>query len=210
MTTGFHIPSMLEQVKTSSSETRSFDPDHRVEAKQLDNAPVDSFNPDKRLSDAGTPTETRSETTESDGPEKSLEKVIGEYAEELKKLSEVPDTLPNKPVDASELRRLSTEELGAMKSEYVTKRLGLIEQWEIKNGREWPKYEKDVVNERGVVVRKAGMYYDAHHITPLCLGGKNEASNLTPLHVYKHQSKQGIHRKDGACDRMVKLVEARQ
>lgn len=86
----------------------------------------------------------------------------------------------------------------------------LHRQWEIVNGREWPRCEKDIVNAAGIVVKKAGTLYDAHHIKPLCLGGKNEAENITPLSMDKHLTTEGIHRKGGACDRMTKLAEERQ
>lgn len=69
----------------------------------------------------------------------------------------------------------------------------LKRQWEIENGRPWPKYETDVYSASGKLIRKAGSDYDAHHIQPLSLGGKNEASNITPLHAEVHYDKQGVH-----------------
>jgi len=46
--------------------------------------------------------------------------------------------------------------------------------------------------------RKAGDYFDAHHIQSLKLGGTNDASNITPLDYHKHQE---IHSKTGSCTR---------
>ena len=51
------------------------------------------------------------------------------------------------------------------------------------------------------------MDYDAHHIQPLGLGGKNEISNITPLHADIHYDSRGIHEKDSAYSKIVNLLE---
>lgn len=210
MTIGFRMAELPEQARSASSETRSFDPDRRIDTGRPSDSPAETFDPDKRLSDSDTPTDVRNDATGTEDLETSIEKAATEYVNELKEFSEVPDTIPDKPFEASELARISPEKNGGMHKEFFGKKTDLRRQWEEVNGREWPKYEKDVVNALGIVVRKAGTYYDMHHIKPLCLGGKNEVGNVTPLHVNKHLTTEGIHRKDGACDRMTKLVEERQ
>lgn len=210
MTMGFRMNELSEQARSGSSEARSFNPDQRIEKGKPRDTPAESFDPDRRLSGADAPMDTRNDAAESEDVEASIEKAAEEYVKELKEFSEVPDTIPDKPLEASELVRVSPEKNGEMHKEFFGKRADLRRQWEEVNGREWPKYEKDVVNALGIVVRRAGTYYDMHHIKPLCLGGKNEVGNVTPLHVNKHLTTEGIHRKDGACDRMTKLVEERQ
>ena len=85
----------------------------------------------------------------------------------------------------------------------------LIKQWEDAHGVEWPRYTEDVYittkSGQVVLVRKKGQRYDAHHVEPLSAGGKNSASNITPLHYNDHRA---IHSKDGKCDRYVKAVES--
>ena len=53
------------------------------------------------------------------------------------------------------------------------------------------------------MIRKVGDFLDAHHVQPLELGGKNEASNITPLDLNKHKD---IHSKTGSCTRLVEKV----
>ena len=74
----------------------------------------------------------------------------------------------------------------------------------------WPKYIEDVyiINSRGVLVkiREAGQDYDAHHIHPLSLGGKNEAGNITPLRADYHMDHLGVHSKGSPYDQLNKLL----
>lgn len=210
MTIGFRMTELSEQARSASSEARSFNPDRRVEAGKTIDSPTESFDPDRRLSDSDAPLDAWNDTEGTEDLEASIEKATEEYVKELKEFSEVPDTIPDKPFEASELTRLSHEEVCARREEFYEKKADLRRQWEEANGYEWPRYEKDVKNALGIVVKKAGTLYDAHHIKPLCLGGKNEVQNITPLSMDKHLTTEGIHRKGGACDRMTKLVEERQ
>lgn len=210
MTMGFHMAEVAEQTRSNGSEARSFNPDQRIEAGKTSDSPAELFDPDRRLSGSDIPIDTRNDVEGTEDLEASIEKAVADYMKELKEFSEVPDTIPDKPFEASDLTRLSHDEVCARREEFYEKKVELRRQWEIDNGREWPKYEKDIVNAAGIVVKKAGTLYDAHHIKPLCLGGKNEAENITPLSMDKHLTTEGIHRKDGACDGMTKLVEERQ
>jgi hypothetical protein len=54
----------------------------------------------------------------------------------------------------------------------------------------------------GKLIHRAGDRYDAHHIQPISLNGKNEASNITPISAEKHFDKQGVHASDGPCAKL--------
>lgn len=123
----------------------------------------------------------------------NLAELLEAYFDDLKARSEFPETLTGNEFDVSDLRKLSPEENAEMREEFDDLKPELKRQWEIENGRPWPKYETDVYSASGKLIRKAGSDYDAHHIQPLSLGGKNEASNITPLHAEVHYDKQGVH-----------------
>lgn len=122
-----------------------------------------------------------------------LSELLKAYFNDLKARSEFPETLTGNEFEVSDLRKLSPEENAEMREEFDDLKPELKRQWEIENGRPWPKYETDVYSASGKLIRKAGSDYDAHHIQPLSLGGKNEASNITPLHAEVHYDKQGVH-----------------
>lgn len=132
---------------------------------------------------------------ESDGDveDVDLSELLEAYFNDLKARSEFPESLTGNEFDVSDLRKLSPEENTEMREEFDDLKPELKRQWEIENGRPWPKYETDVYSASGKLIRKAGSDYDAHHIQPLSLGGKNEASNITPLHAEVHYDKQGVH-----------------
>ena len=131
---------------------------------------------------------------ESDGDveDVDLSELLEAYFNDLKARSEFPESLTGNEFDVSDLRKLSPEENAEMREEFDDLKPELKRQWEIENGRLWPKYETDVYSASGKLIRK-GSDYDAHHIQPLGLGGKNEASNITPLHAEVHYDKQGVH-----------------
>lgn len=141
-----------------------------------------------------------------------LEKLKEDYIEELKSFSEFKETLPDEYFDVKDLRKVPTEETKKLKEEFHnnTVKENLKKQWEKEHGIPWPKYEHDVyvTNKDGEVrcIREAGMDYDAHHIQPLGLGGKNEVSNITPMHADVHFDHKGIHQTDSAYDKIDKLL----
>ena len=146
------------------------------------------------------------EHAESENPEENLEKLLEDYFDDLKNRSEFPDTLPDKPFSTEDLEKLSPEEVAKRREEFDDKKAELKKQWELENGRPWPKYETDVYSANGKLIRKAGSDYDAHHIQPLCMGGKNEAKNITPLHAQEHYDKQGIHSPDSPYSKIEKSL----
>lgn len=130
----------------------------------------------------------RSEILEGD-----LKKTLNQYFSDLKAKSECSDTISNQPFSVSDLKKMAPEETAKMRDEFDDKRTSLKREWAKENGREWPTYERDVYSANGKLIRKAGSDYDAHHIQPLGMGGKNEVSNITPLNAEVHYDKQGIH-----------------
>ncbi len=133
-----------------------------------------------------------------------LQKVARHYINDLKEQSEFPDTIKIDSLDISKLEKISAEKNSIMREEFDDNKSKLRKEWEKLNGKEWPRYTEDIKNENGITIRKAGDCYDAHHIQPLELGGKNEASNITPLNLKKHQS---IHSVNGSCTLLVEKVK---
>lgn len=143
----------------------------------------------------------------------SLEDLVQDYIDDIKSKSDVPDTIPDKPIEASDLRKNTIEENALKREEFALNKNNLIQEWEQVHGREWPTYKEDVyiTNKKGekVLVREAGQRYDAHHIQPLNLGGKNEVSNITPLRADVHYDHRGVHQLGSPYDNMVKTVGGR-
>lgn len=145
-------------------------------------------------------------TKEGDNAEKNIEEVLEDYFDDLKDKSECPETISDKPFEMSELEKRSPEENAEMREEFAEKKAQLKREWEEKNGIPWPKYEHDVYSANGKLIRKAGSDYDAHHIQPLGMGGKNEASNITPLNAEVHYDKQGVHASDSPYSKLDKML----
>lgn len=148
----------------------------------------------------------KTETGEEDNPEDSIEKVLQDYFRVLKEKSECPETIPDKPFDTSDLEKITPEENAEMREEFSEKKVQLKQEWEEANGRPWPKYDYDVYSANGKLIRKAGSDYDAHHIQPLGMGGKNEASNITPLNAEVHYDKQGVHAPDSPYSKLDQML----
>ena len=134
--------------------------------------------------------------------EAALEKELNDYFEDLKAKSECPETISDEPFSVFDLEKVSPEELAKAREEFARTKADLKRQWEEKNGRPWPKYETDVYSESGKLIRRAGSDYDAHHIQPLCMGGRNDVDNITPLHAEVHYDKQGVHAPDSPYSRL--------
>jgi hypothetical protein len=139
---------------------------------------------------------------ETDNAENNLEKTVNEYFDDLRDKSECPETILERPFETSDLEKLSPEEVAERRAEFDDKKAEMKKQWEAENGCPWPKYEHDVYSPNGKLIRKAGSDYDAHHIQPLGMGGKNEVSNITPLHAEMHYDRQGIHSPNSPYSKM--------
>lgn len=130
--------------------------------------------------------------------------VARDYLQDLKTKSICSDSLSKSTIDISKLEVQSPDKVAKMRDEFDDKKADLRKEWETIHNREWPKYTENVYNESGQLIRKVGDNYDAHHITPLQLGGRNEASNLTPLDLREHNK---LHSKDGSCNKLVEAVK---
>lgn len=60
-------------------------------------------------------------------------------------------------------------------------------------------YAEDVVNEAGIVIRKAGQPYDAHHLVESSFGGPNAWWNLHPA-AFPDEHLRGIHGVDSLAN----------
>lgn len=139
--------------------------------------------------------------------EAKLETNLHSYFDDLKTKSEFPETIPEQPFQASDLEKISPEELAEKREEFNSIKGDLKQQWEKAHHSPWPTYESNVYSESGKLIRQAGQDYDAHHIQPLNMGGKNEAGNITPLHAEAHYDKQGIHAPDSPYEHLKQQLE---
>ena len=148
----------------------------------------------------------KSDVIENENKGENLEKTLGEYFDDLKEKSEFPETMPDKPFEVSDLEKRSPEENAKMREEFTRIKDQLKKEWEVANGKPWPKYEQNIYSSNGKLIRQAGKDYDIHHIQPLSMGGKNEASNITPLHADVHYDKQGVHSPDNPYCKLDKML----
>ncbi len=177
-----------EVIKNNAEKSpENFDPDKRIDTKKTkkDTENPKSFDPDKRI-----------------GIKELISKAFEMYKKELLSLSEFPETLNNlKDLKPEDLKIVAPDKVKELKNEFKHNKAKLIKEWEERTGKEWPRYTEDVV-KNGVVIRRKGDLYDAHHIKPHKLGGENTSNNITPLSVEKHQA---LHAKDSALSRVIDL-----
>ena len=147
----------------------------------------------------------KEESLDNKKPE-NVESTMNDYFKDLKNRSECPETIKDRPFESKDLKKLSPEETAAKRDEFDDKKPELKKQWSEENGQPWPKYDEDVYSSNGKLIRKAGGDYDAHHIQPLGMNGKNEASNITPLHANEHYDKQGVHAPDSPYSKLDKTL----
>ena len=147
-------------------------------------------------------TETEKEKTSIEN--KDISELAKDYIDDLKARSECPGTISIDAIDTAKLELLPKDKIAEKQEEFADIKASLRKEWEELNHQEWPKYKEDVVNSDGVVIRKAGHNYDAHHIQPLQLGGENVVTNITPLDMNNHKE---IHSSDGSCRALVNGVK---
>ncbi|MEL7657801.1 MAG: hypothetical protein AAGU75_18055, partial [Bacillota bacterium] len=90
-------------------------------------------------------------------------------------------------------KRLTPAESAQHRREFNKQKNNLITEWEEKTGQKWPVYERDIISEKtGEPIRRAGCYYDAHHIIESSFGGDSTWWNIHPARFPDiHQA--GIH-----------------
>lgn len=187
----------------------------KIEVPEVEAPKADSFKEIKPETDI-TPPDARQfwdktfDTTESEV--KDIADTLSDYIKDIRDKSDVPDTIPENPINVADLKKVSPEETAQLREQFnnLEFKNDLKRQWEDANGQSWPKYTEDVyiTNARGeqVMIRKAGSDYDAHHIQPLSMGGKNEVSNLTPLRADVHFDHRGVHEAGSPFDQLNSLL----
>ncbi len=176
------------QNKSDVNKTLSFDPSKRMDAvkETAIQGVSESIDPSKRMD--------------------TIDDMANKYASELQdKTSHL--NLESKPsVDVNDWKKISPEENQKQKDEFNKSKSDLRDEWSKENGKEWPTYDKDVVGEKGNTIRKEGDKYDAHHIQPTSLGGKNEVSNIVPMHALDHYDHSGIHKAGSTLDTLKNVL----
>ena len=120
-----------------------------------------------------------------------------EYLDEIEKITkrEIPaqqKELLDHALKENDYFKLDKTARDVAYREFQKIKKSLIQEWEINTGNKWPRYVDDVLNEAGAVIRKAGDYYDAHHVIELSTRGPNKWWNLVPASFpIEHQC--GIH-----------------
>ncbi|MGP1511253.1 MAG: HNH endonuclease signature motif containing protein [Treponema sp.] len=176
--------------------SKNFNPDERIKRNECESqqkevlGKQEVFYPDKRI---------ENEVTETD---------INDYVKDLKTHSEYPETIPDKPFGPKNIEKCSPEETGRKRMNFQGRGEGghgnpeykgtLRKEWEELHGKAWPRYTENNCPSN----RKPGDCYDAHHIKPLCMGGENDASNITPMHADVHYDSKGVHSSDSPYARM--------
>ena len=207
-----------------------FNPDKRIEvgSEAIGGLSAETtYNPDSRIriegdseaieakGDRGGAAVEKLGDTETKSPE-SIKGLVDAYLDDLKNRSPLPETLADVRIDPKDLRVANPEETKKLRTEFADKRSdeyknNLIEDWQKKTGKEWPRYKEDVsiTTKSGetVVIRHAGDRYDAHHIQPLSLGGRNIADNITPMDARDHFDSRGIHEPGGTCDKLTAALK---
>lgn len=178
--------------------------DSQIDKMKTTERKENAVNIDKRK-----PIDTTEKKQFSEKIDKGFAEVLKDYVKDLKKYAEHPETISNKLFD--KIEQVSPEMVKKLRFEFKEKKNSLIQQWEKNTGKKWPRYNKDVyiTNKNGekIKIRNAGDYYDAHHIKPLSIGGKNTADNITPMRAENHYDSRGIHRLDGPCSKLQEMVK---
>lgn len=172
--------------------------------------PESNITPDQARTELTKVFDKMTDKNEVKNEEVSLEKNLSDYFNDLKSKSDLPDTIADKPFDVSDLNKITPEQNSAMREEFSDMKKDLIQQWEERYGCQWPTYTEDVyiINKNGeqIKIREAGAKYDAHHIHPLGLGGKNTVDNITPLKADVHYDHRGVHEIGSPYDKIDKML----
>lgn len=197
----------VNEVKNPSTENfKKIKPENKMSPQEVDNFWKNEFNQqaEQAKDETNNNTENISENNKQDIQKNDVSELVKNYIDDLKAKSDCPDTISSDAIDTTKLEIQPTEKVAEKREEFNDNKAKLRKEWEENNGQEWPRYKEDVVNAEGVVIRKAGNYYDIHHINPLQLGGENVVSNITPLDIKSHME---VHSSTGSCKMMVENVK---
>ena len=120
-----------------------------------------------------------------------------EYLDEIEKITKREIPAPQKELLDHALKENDYFKLDKTAKEIALKefknlKAELIQQWEKNTGKTWPRYTEDVVNKSGIVIRRKGDLYDAHHIIELSTSGPNKWWNIIPA-SFPDEHQLGIH-----------------
>ena len=127
----------------------------------------------------------------------SIDKLlIPDYLEEVSEITKReinPTQLKrfNEMVDAQSFVKLTPEKTRLKRDLFNNAKDRLIKEWQENTGEIWPRYEEDVLNEAGKIIRKKGDLYDAHHLIEISFDGPNAWWNLYPASFDEHQALHG-------------------
>lgn len=188
MNIGKNFGEMMEHAKEMVSNV-DFDPNKRIEhfKESVTETIQDIFDPDSRVSD--------------------IKNHLNDYITDLKERVEFPDLLKGLHIDLKNIEIMTPEQVKDLRKEFNNNRVKLRKEWEEKNGQEWPKYKEDVYDRNGNFIRQKGDCYDAHHVQPLFLGGKNEVSNIVPIHALEHYDHVGVHDLNSPLSKIGRMME---
>lgn len=135
------------------------------------------------------------------------EKLVDEYLDDVVENSAYPETIDKEKAKNENWEKISPEETAKERADFNQNKNGTIAEWEKENRKTWSVYEKDVYDDKGNLIRKKGQRYDAHHIQPLSMGGKNSADNITPISAEKHYDHKGVHANGSPYDNLEKEMK---
>lgn len=136
---------------------------------------------------------------------RTISRVRNSYLDDVVNRSSFKDTIDVSKLKKRPWKRISPEKNQIMREQFSNAEFKekLIKDWEKIHHREWPTYPEDVyLPGKTNPYRLAGQRYDAHHIQPLGMNGKNVAGNLTPVHALEHADKMGIHSLGSPYDKL--------
>ena len=129
--------------------------------------------------------------------EKIDKTLVPDYFHEVEKITntEIPPNQMEKLQEAlrkQDFAKLDSDAVRNLRRDFNKIKGNLIAKWEENLGKKWPVYTEDVLNDAGVVVRKAGQPFDAHHLIELSFGGPNDWWNLHPA-AFPAEHPNAIH-----------------
>ena len=91
-------------------------------------------------------------------------------------------------IDAQDFVKLDPPKTDLNRKLFNNAKDKLIDEWEKNTGAIWPRYEEDIINKAGKIIRKKGDRYDAHHLIEISFGGPNAWWNLHPASIEEHNN----------------------
>lgn len=188
----------VENLSKNSGLGGSFDPDLKIEKKDCKDQNEflrEGYNPDEKIPKNGENLE-----------QEPIKQLKSDYLDDIIGKSDCPETIDKEQSMRDVYNRTTASEVKQKRIDFSLKKMELRNEWEKMHGRSWPRYDQDVMDENGSIIRRKGDRYDAHHVQPLCLGGNNEASNITPLNAAIHFDHRGVHSSNSPFSKLVEKI----